>query len=214
VRICEPHNLYLREIDAYVDSCVCVCGGGGVGIGYIYTENVPVPPPPSTACLCTAKVMIENFANVTVKPTIRYWKCFTIPVYGTSFRHPCYSWFMEYYDLCNCGSAGPEYQAHCWVRATMVHVCLAHNNCLKPSCIYICRAASTVALHYGITIQSCLYVCVPLIIYETSSSFLWNSVGRPCRWRWPRHHTYISVVSTSPKPRTSKLLRWMQNLHQ
>jgi hypothetical protein len=35
-----------------------------------------------------------------------------------------------------------------------------------------------------------LSVSLPLITFEPSDRFLWNSVGRSCHWRWPRRHTY------------------------
>jgi hypothetical protein len=38
-----------------------------------------------------------------------------------------------------------------------------------------------------------------LITFETFCTFLWSSVGKPCRSVWPRRHTVDTIPSTIPK---------------
>jgi hypothetical protein len=51
------------------------------------------------------------------------------------------------------------------------------------------------------------------IIFETICWFSLNSAGKPCHWKWPQHYIFNPIASVNPKWQT-KLLSWMQNLHE
>jgi hypothetical protein len=67
---------------------------------------------------------------------------------------------------------------------------------------------------YEITSLSVCPPPPPPITCEPIGRFLWNSVGRSCHWTDLDVVLINPVLSTIPKWRTFKLLRWMQNLHQ
>jgi hypothetical protein len=43
-----------------------------------------------------------------------------------------------------------------------------------------------------------VYLCVPLITFETFTRFLWNLVGRSCCWGSPQSLPFNSIVSIVP----------------
>jgi hypothetical protein len=54
-------------------------------------------------------------------------------------------------------------------------------------------------------------LCVSTKSFEPVGSFLCNSAGNSCHWRWRR--SYNPVSSTIPKMADIKLLIWIQNMH-